>query len=245
MLRTNLFDRTNDENKINIALAVKYEYFNMMVELLTDKATALILKIEKPKKGTTEAMLEGYKSELEETNKAIDEYAKKAIALEDVVAPYINTIDEKLLRIMACAEQTKLERYAIAWSDEESEALYEALCNIHDTNMDNVKTANFKKSTDILEKIVRLNLTFEETEYNDKVCIRLNTTDLRMINEAWVKGFRNKYSKNKKEDIITYKDTVANYLVSRRKDKDGGYKYDWSRFNAILVKIAIAKISAK
>lgn len=244
MLKTNLFAKTSDAHRVNIALAVKYEYYNMMIELLTDKATALIAKIENPKKGTTEEMIDGYKSELEVTNNSIEEYADKAGSLEDKVAPYLETIDEKLLRILACAEQTKLEKYAIEWDDEESEALYEALCNIHEVDIDKVKTANFKKSTDIIEKIVRLNLTITETEYNDKVAIRLNATDLRMINEAWVRGFRNKYKKNNETDEITYKETSPSYLVSRRK-KNGEITYDWTKFNAILVKIAIAKIAAK
>lgn len=244
MLRTNLFAKANNDDCANIALAVKYEYYNMMIELLTDKATALIAKIENPKKGTTEEMIAGWKSELDVTNQSIDEYDEKACAIEEKVAPYLEIIDEKLLRILACAEQTKLEKYAIEWDDDEAEALYEALCNIHEVDIDKIKTANFKKSTDIIEKIVRLNLTIAETEYNDKVAVRLNATDLRMINEAWVRGFRNKYKKNKDTDEITYKETSPSYLVSRRK-KDGEVIYDWSKFNAILVKITIAKIAAK
>ena len=244
MLRTNLFAKVSDVDCANIALAVKFEYYNMMIELLTDKVTALMAKVANPKKGTTEEMIKGWESEIEVTNQSIDEYDEKACAIEDIVAPYLEVIDEKLLRILACAEQTKLEKYAIEWTDDESEALYEALCNIHDVDIDKIKTINFKKSTDIIEKIVRLNLTIPETEYNDKVAVRLNATDLRMINEAWVRGFRNKYKKNKDTDEITYKETSPSYLVSRRK-KDGEMVYDWSKFNAILVKIAIAKIASK
>lgn len=65
-----------------------------------------------------------------------------------------------------------------------------------------------------------------------------------MINEAWVRGYRNKYKKNKENGEITYKETSPSYLVSRRK-KNGEITYDWSKFNAILVKIVIAKIASK
>lgn len=244
MLKTNLFAKANNETLKNIALAVKYEYYEMIAELLTDKATALIAKIENPKKNTTEDMIKGWKSELEEVNKELDATVDKALALEEIVAPIIAIIPQKILRILASAENSKLEKYAIEWADDEAEALYDALCNIHEIDMDKINTANFKKSNDILAKIVRLNLTFEETEYSDKLAIRLNNTDLRMINEAWVRGFRNKYNKDKDNDTVTYKNTTAQYLVSRRK-KDGEYVYDWSRFNAIIVKIAIAKIASK
>lgn len=242
MLKTNLFAKADEVTRANIAKAIKYMGYNMMVEMLSDKICALAAKIANPKKGTTPEMIEGYKSELAELEKDCKKYSDKAVALEEVVAPYIDVLPESLLRIIACADNSKLEKYAISWTDEESEDLYRAMCNIHDIDIDKVNTANFKKSTDILCKIVRLNLTFPETEYSEKVAIRLNNSDLRMINESFIRGFRNKYTTDKESEITTFKEVKAQTLVTA-KNKKGEVVYDWTRFNAILVKIAIAKIA--
>lgn len=242
MLKTNLFKKATDEELKGIMFAVKYEGYNMMIECISDKVCALAARIAKPKANATEEMIEGWKSELEVLEAEEAAYVEKAVELEEIVEPYINTIPRDLLRILACADIPKLEKYAISWEDDESEALYNALCNIHEIDLDKVNTANFKKSTDILEKIVRLNLTFPETEYSEKVVIRLNTNDLRMINESFIRGFRNKYKSEKDSDIVEFKEHKAQTIVGTKK-KDGEKVYDWSRFNAILVKIAIAKIA--
>jgi len=245
MLKTNIFAKANDDAIKAIAIATKYAEYNMTIELIIDKETALMAKIQNPKKTATTEMIDGWKSELEELQKEEAEIIKKAEAIEATATPIIEVIGDKLLRIIACADNSKLEKYAITWEDDESAKLYDALCNIHELDTDKIDAGNFKKSTDIIEKIVRINLTFPETEYTDKITIRLNGSDIKMINEAWVRGFRNKYSRDRENEITTYKDTKATYLVTRKKTKDGTYKYDWTRFNAILVKIAIAKIAAK
>lgn len=242
MLKTNLFAKVQNEKLAEIALAVKYEGYNMMVEMLSDKVCALAARIAKPKKNTTQEMIDGWKSELEVLEAEENAYAEKAVALEEKVAPYIDAIPQDLLRILACADMPKLEKYAISWEDEESEDLYNALCNIHEIDLDKVNPANFKKSTDILCKIVRHNLTFAETEYTEKVVIRLNNSDLRMINESFIRGFRNKYKSEKDSEIVEFKEHKAQTIVGTKK-KDGEKVYDWTRFNAILVKIAIAKIA--
>lgn len=243
MLTTNLFNKANNEAMVDIATAIKAEGWMMMVKVLEDKETALEKKIENKNGTATPEMIEGYKSELEEVCKEITNLINKAGEVIATVEKVEAIIDKKLIKILACAENSKFEKYAIEWSDEEAEDLYDAMCNIHGINGDEVDNNNIKKSTDIIEKIVRLNLSFPETEYTEKVTVRLNKSDLRLINETWVRGSRNTYKKSKKEGTIEYKSTELKFVVSKRQKKNEDAVYDWSRFNAVLVQIALAKIA--
>lgn len=243
MLTTNLFNKANNEAMVDIATAIKAEGWLMMVKVLEDKETALEKKIENKNGTATPEMIEGYKSELEEVRKEITNLINKAGEVIATVEKVEAIIDKKLIKILACAENSKFEKYAVEWSDEEAEDLYDAMCNIHGINGDEVDNNNIKKSTDIIEKIVRLNLSFPETEYTEKVTVRLNKSDLRLINETWVRGSRNTYKKSKKEGTIEYKSTELKFVVSKRQKKNEDAVYDWSRFNAVLVQIVLAKIA--
>lgn len=244
MLKTNLFAKvTDDKVMANIAIAIKAEGNKMMVSVLEEKVTSLEKRIENKNGTATVEMIEGYKSELAEVTKNIEALEAKIAEVATITAEVEEVIDAKLLRILACAENSKYEKYAISWSDEEAEALYNAMCNIHDFDGDKLNTANFKRSTDILEKVVRLALSFAETEYTEKVNVRLNKNDLRLINETWTTGAKNKYHKDNKNDTVEYKATEARFIVSKKQKKGEDAVYNWSKFNAILVKIAIAKIA--
>lgn len=244
MLTTNLFKKVSEDTTMaKIALTIKYEGYKMAIEILNDKAVALQKRIENKSGAATAEMIKGYKSELAEVLKAIEENNAKAEELTATAEEIESVIDSKLIRILASAENSKYEKYAITWTDEESEDLYNAMCNIHGFDYDKLKSGNFKKSTDLLEKIVRIALSFPETEYTEKVTVRLNTNDLRLIGETWVVGARNKYSKDKKADKVTYKATEEKFIVTKRQKKNEDPTYNWSKFNAVLVKIAIAKIA--
>lgn len=242
MLTTNLFNKANNEAMVEIATAIKAEGWLMMVKVLEDKETALEKKIENKNGTATPEMIEGYKSELEEVRKEITNLINKAGEVIATVEKVEAIIDKKLIKILACAENSKFEKYAIEWTDEDAEDLYDAMCNIHGIS-DEVDNNNIKKSTDIIEKIVRLNLSFAETDLTEKVTVRLNKSDFKLINETWVRGSRNTYKKSKKEGTIEYKSTELKFVVSKRQKKNEDAVYDWSRFNAVLVQIVLAKIA--
>jgi len=240
MLKTNLFNHVADDKMQMFALAVKCEACDMTVTLNSEKVAKLERRLSKEE---NEKIKEGIKAEIDIITAENDKMQQFIDNIADEVAPVYDEVDIKLLRVLACVDNSKLEKYAIEWTDADSEALYNAMCNKHDVDFDKVDSANFKKSNDLLEKIVRLNCTIEESEYNQRINIRLTNNDLRMIDEAWVRGFRNKYKSIKDTDDKEYKETTANYLVRRKGSAKKGYTYDWSNFNALIVKIMIAKIA--
>lgn len=244
MFKTNLFSKvSNDKVMANIAIAINAEGNKMMVSVLEEKVASLEKRIENKNGTATVEMVEGYKSELAEVTKNIEALEAKIAEVETITAEVEEVINPKLLRILACVDNSKLEKYAISWTDDEAEALYNAMSNINGFSFDKINSANFRKSEELVEKIVRMNLSFAETEWTEKVNVRLNTNDFRIINQTWTTGAKVKYSRNKKEDTVEFKAIEERFIVSKHQKKGENAVYNWSKFNAVLVKIAISKIA--
>ena len=231
MFTTNLFSKADDKAMANIAIAINAEGNKMMVSVLEEKVASLEKRIENKNGVATVEMVEGYKSELAEVTKNIEALEAKIAEVETITAEVEKVVDRKLLKILACVDNSKFEKYAISWTDDEAEALYNAMSNINGFNADKIDTANFKKSNDIIEKIVRLNLSFAETEWTNKVNVRLNANDFRILNQTWTTGAKVKYSRNKKEDTVEFKAIEERFIVSKRQKKGEDAVYNWSKFN--------------
>lgn len=155
-----------------------------------------------------------------------------------------------VLRVLASWDNSKLTKYAII-PVFESPRLYEALEAIHInskagengniTMSKEVKEA-YKKASDELETIIKTTFSLPfETEYTSKTRVKLTAEDKKLLNDCYVRGFRNKFATDDETGVVSFKKRQINTLVKAKKDKKSGeIKYDYSALASTISAIVIS-----
>jgi len=269
MLNTNIFSETiNDAQKVEFATAVSYSEFTMLIELAQAQIAGLQKKIEgnkKPMKNGvykyTENEIKGFKEKIEQIKKDITGYEEKVAEFKPVYDKVVeamaigaNVKDNvvRLLRVIATANNSKLEKIALQ-SLNGDEELYNALEVCHDytsaVTEDGARTMtkkvkdNYKIAQGAIQRILKVSLSLPTaTEYTGEVRIKFDKNRVYMIQDAYVQGYTNKFSKEE-DGSISYSGTVAKTLVSAKTDKEGNKTYNWDRFNKVVCTLAVGVIA--
>ena len=248
---------TEDKNKFMEAIA--HESYDMNISIINDKIASLDRKLNK-KDITPEEIqaIESEKSELVETRVQFED--KKSSTLE-VYTSVVNEMSLKnehgfgnskdavrtVLRVLATWNNSKLVKYAIIPCFE-SPRLYEALETIHIASKSNdsgmtiiskdVKEA-YKNADKELENIIKVTFSLPfETKYTNKTRVKMDGDDKKLLNECYVKGFKNKFEEE--DGIVTFKKRQINTLVKSKKDrKTGEVKYDYTGLATVISDIVI------
>lgn len=269
MLRTNIFSATiNDSQRAEFASAVSYSEFIMLIELATAQIQSLEKKIEsnkKPMKNNkyrfTDSEIKAFKEKIESIKADIAEYESKVAEFkptyDKVVKALVvgeNSKDNviRLLRMIATANNSKLEKIALQSLNGDVE-LYNALEVCHDYTTaitdDGGKTMtkkvkdNYKLASGMIQKILKVSLSLPTaTEYTNEIRIKFDKNRVYMIQDAYVQGYANKFSKEE-DGSISYSGTVSKTLISKKTDKEGNDTYNWDRFNKVVCTLAVGVIA--
>lgn len=269
MLKTNIFAATiNDAQRVEFATAVSYSEFIMLIELAQAQISGLEKKIESNKKPMKNGFykytdneikgfedkinalkedIKGYEDKVSECKKSYDKVVK-GMAVGDNVKENV----VRLLRLIATAGNSKLEKIALQ-SLNGDEELYKALEVCHDyTNAitdDGVMSLtkkvkdNYKIAQGAIQKILKVSLSLPTAnEYTGEVRIKFDKNRIYMIQDAYVQGYTNKFSKDD-DGSISYSGTVAKTLISAKTDKEGNTTYNWDRFNKVVCTLAVGVIA--
>ena len=269
MLHINFLSETiNDENALHLGIAVKFEQLDMTLSVISDKIVSLNKKIENKNGKLTIAQVEGYKSEKAELEKEMQEINAKVAECRPfydlVVGEMVKTEGEyansekavrNILRVIASAENTKLEKYALMdfVDDSTLETLFNAFETCHTLVSCNEvgiasATKEVKKAYADAESTIQsilknaLSLPFA-TPYTEKIRVKFNGTSMHKLHESYVKSYSNKYDKDKKENTITFKSCNARTIIQKKEDKDGKVKYNYTDFAKTLCVLAIEYIA--
>ena len=153
-----------------------------------------------------------------------------------------------VLRVLGSWNNSKLVKYAIIPAFQ-SPALYEALETIHINSKagDNgnivmskeVKDA-YKKASDELERIIKVTFSLPfETEYTSKTRVKLTAEDKKLLNDCYIRGFKNKFDVDD-DGKVTFKKRQINTLVKAKKNKKTQeVTYDYSGLASTISNIVI------
>ena len=155
-----------------------------------------------------------------------------------------------VLRVLATWNNSKLVKYAIIPAFESPE-LYEALETIHiNSNAGDdgalvmskeVKEA-YKKASQELETIIKKTFSLPfVTPYTEKTRVKLTAEDKKLLNDCYVKGFKNNFSIDEKTGSVNFNKRQINTLVkAKRNKKTNKMEYDYSGLadciSAIVIK---------
>ena len=269
MLKTNIFSATiNDSQRVEFATAVSYSEFIMLIELAQSQIQSLQKKIESNKKPMkngfykyTENEIKGFEDKIAQLKEDIKGYEDKVSeckkSYDKVIKALVvgeNSKDNvvRLLRVIATANNSKLEKIALQSLNGDAE-LYSALEVCHDyttaVTEDGSKTMtkkvkdNYKLASGMIQKILKVSLSLPTpTEYTDEVRIKFDKNRIYMIQDAYVQGYTNKFSKEE-DGSISYNGTTAKTLVSKKTDKEGNDTYNWDRFNKVVCTLTVGVIA--
>ena len=154
-----------------------------------------------------------------------------------------------VLRVLASWNNSKLTKLAIIPAFQSPE-LYNALETIHVnskagedgqiTMSKEVKEA-YKKASTELETIIKktFSLSFA-TKYTDKTRVKLTAEDKKLLNDCYVKGFRNNFKMDEKTGTVNFESRQINTLVkAKRNRKTGKMEYDYSGLATTIANIVI------
>lgn len=159
-----------------------------------------------------------------------------------------NDVVRTVLRVLGSWDNSKLVKYAIIPAFQSPE-LYEALETIHINSKagDNgnivmskeVKDA-YKKASDELERIIKVTFSLPfETEYTSKTRVKLTAEDKKLLNDCYIRGFKNKFDVDD-DGVVTFKKRQINTLVKAKKDrKTQEVTYDYSGLASTISNIVI------
>lgn len=258
-LAINFFKETiTEKSKNEFLTAVSYENADMTIQLKNDE----IAKITKKLNGDyTNEEKEGFKAQLKNLNIELDELKEKLSDMEETYKKVVNAMSTKnengfgnakdvvrtVLRVLASWDNSKLIKYAIIPAFESPE-LYEALEAIHIQSKagengniimsKEVKEA-YKKASDELDKIIKVTFSLPfETEYTSKTRVKMTADDRKLLNDCYIKGFKNKFSTDD-NGVVKFSKRTITTLVRTKKDKDGKVKYDYSGLATTIASIVI------
>ena len=153
-----------------------------------------------------------------------------------------------VLRVLGSWNNSKLVKYAIIPAFQ-SPALYEALETIHVNSKagengnivmsKEVKDA-YKKASDELERIIKVTFSLPfATEYTDKTRVKITAEDKKLLNDCYIRGFKNKFDTDD-DGVVTFKKRTINTLVKAKKDrKTQEVTYDYSGLAGTIANIVI------
>lgn len=260
MLKINFLNESATLEEIrDFANSVRYEFTSMTIKLNNDTIAKKnkIIANEKGKFTNEEVKsAESVVKKLTEENKSLLEKLEELKSVYESVLSTMSQPNDKgfanevscisnVLRVVACAENTKLYKYAICPCFE-SEELYNAMEELHindkvtedgyTTNSAD-RVANYKKASEELDKIIRTTFSLPiETKYTKALKIKLNGEDRKVLHNCYIRGFSNKF--NKKDDEITF--VKRNYNTAIKKNKNG--EIDYSTMSSDIAKLVTAKM---
>lgn len=262
-------EATIDQTK-DFMLAVEHEESEMTIQLIKDDITRTKKRLDNLDSSETkteeqkELERKALEEKLAELEKDLEsEQENSAFTLETYEKVIADMTQENhdhfkndkdvvrtVLRVLATWNNSKLVKYAIIPAFE-SPALYEALEAIHINSnagedgalvmSKEVKEA-YKKASQELETIIKktFSLSFA-TPYTEKTRVKLTAEDKKLLNDCYVKGFKNNFSIDEKTGSVNFNKRQINTLVkAKRNKKTNKMEYDYSGLadciSAIVIK---------
>ncbi len=154
-----------------------------------------------------------------------------------------------VLRILATWDNSKLVKFALV-DTFPGENLHDALEAIHVNSKANedgglvlskdVKEA-YKKASNELETIIKTTFSLPfETPYTEKTRVKMTAEDKKLLNDCYIKGFRNKFSQNEATGVVDFAGRQVNTLVRGKKDKKTGkITYNYSGLYQVICQIVM------
>lgn len=154
-----------------------------------------------------------------------------------------------VLRVLGSWNNSKLVKYAIIPAFESPE-LYNCLESIHTLSKagedgqiimsKEVKQA-YKNASKELESIIKKTFSLPfETPYTDKTRVKLTAEDKKLLNDCYVKGFKNKFSVDAKTGEVSFSERQVNTLVKVKENKKTGkVTYNYSGLATTIANIVI------
>lgn len=238
-----LKESISEEMKNEFFTAVKHEETSMLIsqckdnieklekslkkdDITEEEVKALTVKLE-AEKSVLETLKESSKETLETFNKVVSALTEKN---KDHFGNKHEVV-RNVLRILATWDNSGLIKYALVETFK-GEALHNALEAIHVNSKANedgatimskdVKEA-YKKGSQELESIVKTTFSLPfETAYTEKTRVKMTAEDKKLLNDCYVRGFKDKYTKNEASGLVDYSGRQVNTLVRGKKDKKTG-----------------------
>ena len=164
----------------------------------------------------------------------------KKTAVEHVLGVLGTFGDRKRLQLAVSIDEDKLEKFASALD------VIHVKGGCTDNGMvsqtKEVKAA-IKTAKDDITAVIKEEFSLQsETIYTDKIWVKINATDLRMVHETYVTGLRvSKISQNE-EDDFTVKLSMRT-AISTKKNKEGEKRVDSKSFRNTIAQIVMTKYS--
>lgn len=263
-LAINFYAENMTEELCNeFSTAISYENADMAIQMHKESIARIEKKIANENSTYSEEEVQAFTAQKEELEKAVEKFEEIKSSTQEVYTKVVDTMSKKnehgfgnhkdvvrtVLRVLATWNDSKLVKYAIIPAFQ-SPALYEALETIHITSKASedgavvmskeVKEA-YKNATKELESIIKntFSLPFA-TDYTDKTRVKMDAEDKKLLNESYVKGFRNKFVEDEDTGVVSFKKRQINTLVKTRKNKKTGeLSVDYSGLATVLCNIVI------
>ncbi len=262
-------EATIDQTK-DFMLAVEHEESEMTIQLIKDDITRTKKRLDNldssetkteeqkefERKALEEKLAELEKDlESEQENSAFTRETYEKVIADMTQENHDHFKNDKdvvrtVLRVLATWNNSKLVKYAIIPAFE-SPALYEALETIHINSnagedgalvmSKEVKEA-YKKASQELETIIKKTFSLPfATPYTEKTRVKLTAEDKKLLNDCYVKGFKNNFSIDEKTGSVNFNKRQINTLVkAKRNKKTNKMEYDYSGLadciSAIVIK---------
>lgn len=262
-LAINFFaENITEDKKAELMTAIEHERANMNIQMLNEDIAKSKSKIANEKGTYSEKEVEVFKAQEEALEKQLDAFKETSDDTFEVYTKVVADMSKKnengfgnhkdvvrtVLRVLATWDNSKLVKYAIIPAFK-SPALYEALETIHVTSKANedgnvvmskeVKAA-YKNASKELETIFKTTFSLPfETSYTSKTRTKIDAEDKKLLNECYVKGFRNKFDEDE-DGTVTFKKRQVTTLVRTKKDKKTGETIcDYSKLASTICNIVI------
>lgn len=237
-------ENITEELRTEFMTAVEYEKCSMMVQKINDNLARLNKKIDNENGIYSDEEVALAKKEKEDAEKEVTALEER---MDSTLKVYTKVVDEMskknehgfgnhkdvvrtVLRVLATWDNSQLVKYAIIPAFQ-SPRLADALETIHITSKANengslvmtkeVKEA-YKEADKELENIFKTTFSLPfETVYTSKTRTKLDAEDKKLLNDCYVKGFKNKFEEDK-DGVVTFKKRQINTLVKSKKNKKTG-----------------------
>lgn len=248
--------------------AIQHEGCEMLIQMLESDISRLNSRIsnlennQEKDEDTKEIELKALRSQVAEAQKNLDSAKKDSSETLEIYDKVIAAMTQKnadhfgnssdavrtVLRVLATWDNSKLVKYAIIPAFQ-SPDLYNCLETIHinskageDGNITMSKEVKeaYKKASSELETIIKTTFSLPfETPYTDKTRVKLTAEDKKLLNDCYVKGFRNKFTTSK-IGVTKFEEREISTLVKAKKNrKTGEVTYDYSGLASTIANIVI------
>lgn len=251
-----------EDAKIELMQAIDHERISMEIQLTSDEIKKLGNKIENKHEIYTEEEVQAFRAQLIEKEahmKTLKEDSEESRGVHDKVVDTMSLRNENgfgnskdvvrtVLRVLGTWENGKLVKYAIIPAFK-SPALYEALEAIHvnskagengNITMSNSVKEAYKNASAELDTIIKTTFSLPfETPYTSKTRVKMTAEDKKLLNDCYIRGFKNRFSVDK-DDNVTFEKRTLNTLVKVRKNKKTGeMTYDYTGLATTICNIVM------